>query len=252
MISGRGRRKRTYGWHWNSTFPTLATRLSLTTSRPPDLLTCCSLGASLAIALSAAARRLGKNLSAMAAAAVSAASEEPCPEEEATRARGLAPVLRSMGPQGKGSRRSTSSSPSSGLGEKGGSGDQRETQPAAWNILLLGPGWRAPAPRGRPRGEETERPRKVEERDRGGGLGEGAGVDESVPWWRLWGGRYAIANAAAANCHPTPARMVWSGPRRWWGGNGKVAECEAMMAVRGRFIYRVHRFKKSVEFADFF
>jgi hypothetical protein len=118
--------------------------------------------------------------------------------------------------------------------------------------LLLGPGWRAPAPRGRPRGEETERPRKVEERDGGGGLGEGAGVDESVPWWRLWGGRYAIANAAAANCHPTPARMVWSGPRRWWGGNGKVAECEAMMAVRGRFIYRVHRFKKSVEFADFF
>ena len=70
------------------------------------------------MALSAAARRSGKNLSAMA---VTAAAVEPCPGADATRARGLAPVLRSMGSQGKGSRRRVGSSPSppSAKGRKG-------------------------------------------------------------------------------------------------------------------------------------
>jgi hypothetical protein len=57
----------------------------------------------------------------MAAGASSTLSDEPCPGEEATSASGLAPVLRSMGPQGKGSRRSISPSE-----VKGGSRDQRE------------------------------------------------------------------------------------------------------------------------------
>jgi hypothetical protein len=87
---------------------------------------------------------------------------------------------------------------------------------------------------------------------RGRRVGGGSGSRRVGALVALVGREVRHSNAAAANCHPTPARMVWSGPRRWWGGNGKVAECEAMMAVRGRFIYRVHRFKKSVEFADFF
>uniref|UniRef100_A0A0A9FYZ9 Uncharacterized protein n=1 Tax=Arundo donax TaxID=35708 RepID=A0A0A9FYZ9_ARUDO len=78
----------------------------------------------------------------MAAAAAPAVSEEPSPGEGATRARDLAPVLRSMGSQGTGSRRSVSPSTSSGPGpeEKGGNGDHREMQPAAWMILLEGHG----------------------------------------------------------------------------------------------------------------
>ena len=76
------------------------------------------------MALSAAARRSGKNLSAMAVTAASVEPEEPCPGADATRARGLAPVLRSMGSQGKGSRRRVGSSPSppSAKGRKGTSG----------------------------------------------------------------------------------------------------------------------------------
>jgi hypothetical protein len=121
--------------------------------------------------------------------------EEPCPGVEATtRARGLAPVLCSMGEQGKGSRRRVYSSPSP-AGEKGGRGNQREMQPAARKIFVEASGWRPTAPRPRPRGEERERERREEERDGGGGLGAGMGVEAVVLGWRLWGGRYAMAAA---------------------------------------------------------
>lgn len=161
MVDGMGEIKETHD-DSKSTFPTLATTLSFTSSS--------SSGTSPAFALPAAARRSGKNLSVTVdAVAAAEQGEEASAAEEETRARGLAPVLRSMGSQGKGSRRSDPSSSPSSSG-KGGSVDQRETQPAAWTILLEG---RVVAPRWwRPRGEEErESERREEEREGGGGAG---------------------------------------------------------------------------------
>jgi hypothetical protein len=120
----------------------------------------------------------------MAAAAASVEPEEHFGEER-ERTRGLAPVLRSRGSHAKGSRRKEPASSESG--EKRGSGDQRETQPAAWMLLLLeARSW------WRPRGEEEEMER--ERREEVGGAGAGSEPLE----WRLWGGRYAMADSPAA------------------------------------------------------